>query len=170
MLPLNVAVVGCGAVAELYHAPALRQLQQLNQMQVQALVDPSTAQLRKFKQIFPGSVGVANVSDLADLDIDLAIVASPPIYHASQALQLLEAGVHVLCEKPMAVSVAEAQAMAAAAKAHNRLLAIGLMRRFLPATGAIRQILAENVLGRVKFFQCSEGDLFRWPAQTAPFM
>ena len=167
--PLRVALVGCGAVTKLYYTPALQQLERLGQVQVAALFDPNPANVAPIHQAFPAANPVQDFDQLTRLGLDLAIVASPPQYHASQTIQLLQAGMSVLCEKPMALTLAEGEAMVSAAADTRRLLAIGLVRRFLPAAQTIRTMLSRNIWGNVKTFSCSEGRVFKWPAQSASY-
>ena len=166
---LNVALVGCGAVSQLYYTPALKELETLGKLRVKALVDPDVGNMARLQKGFPAAVPVKNLGELSNHSISLAIVASPPCFHAEQTMTLLKAGMAVLCEKPMATTPAESEAMIAAATTENRLLAIGLFRRFFPATQTIRQILAQNLLGDIQSAYCSEGGHFRWPVQSASF-
>jgi predicted dehydrogenase len=69
----------------------------------------------------------------------------------------------------MALSLPEGEAMVAAAENAGGLLAVGLVRRFLPATQAIRLILANGMLGNLRSVTCFEGGPFRWPARTPSF-
>lgn len=164
---LKIALVGCGAVADLYHTPALKELEAHKLLQVQALFDPNPERVNLLNKHFPTAVPVEKLADLMAIGADLAIVASPPRYHAEQTIQLLNSGIPVLCEKPMATSVADGDAMIGAASQAQRLLAIGLFRRFFPATQSIRDILMTGVLGPVQSFYCYEGGVFRWPVQSA---
>ena len=164
-----MALVGCGAVTKLYYTPALQELERLGQVQVAALFDPNPANLAWIQQMFPAAVQVRKFDELTRCALDLAIVASPPQYHAVQTIQLLQAGMSVLCEKPMALSVAEGEAMVAAASDAQRLLAIGLIRRFLPAAQMIRTLLSRNMMGDVRTFSFSEGRVFKWPVQSASY-
>lgn len=167
--PLNVALIGCGAVSKLYYTAALQKLENERQVQVRALFDPNTENVAQIRQAFPTAAEVREFGDLAGLGLDLAIVASPPHYHAGQTIQLLQSGLHVLCEKPMALSVAEGEAMVAAASQSQRLLSVGLVRRFFPATQLIHRILTQNMFGDVLSFICYEGREFRWPVQSANY-
>jgi predicted dehydrogenase len=97
------------------------------------------------------------------------VIASPPQLHAAQAVRFLEAGVAVLCEKPMAVSVAEAERMVAAARSTGSPLAVGMVRRFFPATRAIRSALASGMLGDLTSVDGFEGGLFRWPVASPEY-
>jgi predicted dehydrogenase len=164
--PVRVGLVGCGAVSQLYYAPALKELERLGLIRVSALFDPNAASVTQLQQIFSQANIVRDISAFSRDAVDLAIVASPPKFHAVQTIQLLNAGLSVLCEKPMANTVAEAEAMIAAVDQAEGVLAIGLFRRFLPATQAIRQVLSLGVLGEVQSFECYEGDFFRWPVQS----
>jgi predicted dehydrogenase len=167
--PTEVALVGCGAVAELYYAPALRELARVGLLRVRVLLDPDSAKAERLRAHFPMARIHDDVAELAQDAVDLAIVASPPRVHAAQAIQLLRRGVSVLCEKPMAASVSEAEAMVEAAAAARRVLAVGLVRRFLPACQTIRAILSHGILGDVRSFRFMEGGRFRWPTQSPSY-
>ena len=166
---LQVAIVGCGAISELYYAPALKEASKHAPVKITALCDPSLSRLGVLQESFPAAAAVSNVHELISLQPDLAIVASPPRFHSVQTNALLAAGAHVLCEKPMASSVSEAESMIKAAKDANRILAIGLFRRFFPALQAIRSLLEDRVLGSPQSFDFSEGGAFNWPAASASF-
>lgn len=167
--PLRVALVGCGAVTKLYYAPALQNLERLRQIQVAALFDPNPDNAKQIHTLFPEAVPVPGLDTLPQLGIDLAVIASPPQHHAPQTIQCLQSGIPVLCEKPMALSFAEGKAMVAAAVESQRLLAVGLVRRFLPAAQTIKTLLSNNILGNVKTFSCTEGRVFKWPVQSAAY-
>ena len=167
--PQRLVIVGCGALSELYYAPALREACGLASLEVSALYDPSSQRLNILKDFFPAAQLVTNFDELLNLRPNLAIVASPPKFHSAQAQGLLAAGAHVLCEKPMANSVAEAEAMIFAAKESNRLLAIGLFRRFFPALQFISSLIRRGTFGTPRSFKFSEGGSFNWPATSASF-
>jgi len=166
---MNVALVGCGAVVELYYAPALKVLQASGDLKVSTIFDPDTSRVEKLNGFFPDAKRADQLQAMTSSNIDLAIVASPPRFHAEQTIALLHQGVAVLCEKPMAVSLAEAEQMTVAAKQANRILAIGLFRRFFPSSQMVRRVIRNQSLGAVKSFSVSEGGRFEWPAQSASF-
>ena len=165
--PLGVLLVGCGAVAREYYAPALSALVRERVLDVRALCDPDPASVAALRQRFPGAARIEHLRDLAG--VDLAIVASPPRFHAAQTLELLAAGASVLCEKPLAATLAEAEAMVAAARGSRGVLAAGLFRRFFPATATIRGLLQAGVLGEIRGFTCFEGGRFAWPTRSPGF-
>lgn len=86
---------------------------------------------------------------LAKADLDAISITLPTHLHAETTLRALEAGLHVLCEKPMALSVAECDRMIAAARASGRLLQIGHCIRFWPEYAEGRAIVASGRYGRL---------------------
>lgn len=165
----GIILIGCGAVSRRYHAPALRELERAREVQVVGLVDPDPAALAALGKAFPDAVRHENLSSLSGLGADIAIVASPPSFHADQTIQAHRSGLSVLCEKPMATSTDEGRSMIDAAKTADRVLAIGLVRRFLPAVHTIRYILRHDLLGEVISFTGFEGGLFDWPVSSSAY-
>ena len=167
--PTKIVVVGCGALSELYYRPALTALLAADPLRITALVDPNPARLAVLGAAFPDAAQFADVAGIAPGSADVAIVASPQRFHAAQTIALLTAGLHVLCEKPMASSVQEAQAMVAAAKQSGRLLSVGLFRRFFPSSQLVRDLVAGGALGKPLGFEWAEGGPFNWPAASPSF-
>jgi len=169
MKPCDVELIGCGALAEMVYAPVLAYLTRAGRVRVAALVDPNAARAAGLAEKFPGARVAARVEELPANDGALAIVASPPGVHAAQTCALLAAGRHVLCEKPLATTVAEAEAMIEAAHTAGRLLAAGMMRRFYPSAQALRENLAAGVLGAPGKIDIAEGGRFGWNAASPKF-
>ncbi|MFO7166787.1 MAG: Gfo/Idh/MocA family oxidoreductase [Chloroflexota bacterium] len=86
---------------------------------------------------------------LADPEIEAVSVALPNFLHRPATIAALEAGKHVLCEKPPALNHAEAREMAEAAARANRLLAFALQRRFSPAVEALHELVSSGELGEI---------------------
>lgn len=82
-----------------------------------------------------------------DPGVDVVYLATPNAYHAEQAIAALDAGKHVLVEKPMALNVSEAQAMATAAQARGRTLGVGFHLRFHPVHIEIRRKVTDGEIG-----------------------
>jgi UDP-N-acetylglucosamine 3-dehydrogenase len=100
---------------------------------------------------------------LAEESLDLLSVVAPTSLHLPIALDALDAGCHVLVEKPIAATRAEAEAMIAAARDAGRLLSVGHIERFNPAIRELRRRLAAGELGRV--FQVHATRLGPFPAR-----
>lgn len=167
--PVRVALVGCGAVSQRYYAPALKELESRRLLRVQRLFDPDEAMLDRLRRTFPAAAYLTALTEICDTNTDLAIIASPVCCHAEQAIQLLGQGLTVLCEKPMAGSVAEARRMIEAATSGTGQLAVALVRRFFPATQTIRDIISRELLGELRTFSFAEGGQFRWPVSSLSY-
>ena len=83
-----------------------------------------------------------------DPDVHAVYVATPHPQHAAACRLCLEAGKHVLCEKPLTVNAAEARAVAACAREHGVLLMEGMWARFIPATAALRALIEAGEIGK----------------------
>ncbi|HEV3271636.1 MAG TPA: Gfo/Idh/MocA family oxidoreductase [Candidatus Methylacidiphilales bacterium] len=167
--PCRIALLGCGAVSELYHAPALRQLEAEGAAVVAAVFDPDAERAAKLCRQFPNAVCHRDESFLEKAPLDLAIVASPVSFHEAHAIRALEAGIAVLCEKPLAATTAAGDRMIAAALKHQRILAVGLLRRFYSNVQFTRQVIQNKTWGPVVSFSIQEGGPFDWPARSDSF-
>jgi predicted dehydrogenase len=87
---------------------------------------------------------------LAEMRPDVAVIVTPPFLHASMTIDCLQAGCHVLTEKPIAIQVAEADQMIATAQHYERLLGVILQHRFRPEIIAAHQLIQNGMLGRIQ--------------------
>lgn len=92
-----------------------------------------------------------------DPAVDVAYIGTPHTHHLSQTIMCLEAGKHVLCEKPFAVNAAEAKRMIDCARANDRFLMEAFWTRFFPAMTKLRELLARKVIGDVMLVQADFG-------------
>ena len=164
---LTVAVIGCGAVVEgLYRGP-LRALESRGIARVAALVDPDPARTAALARHFRfARTFAAPAEAFAATTPDLTIVTSPPGFHMEHSVAALAAGSHVLCEKPMAVRVDDAERMVAAARREGRLLAVGMTRRMYPCLVEGRALLARGWLGDGLRFVYRQGQVYGWPVRS----
>jgi predicted dehydrogenase len=167
--PVPVIVAGCGAITKFFYASALSYLESRGLLKVVALCDPNEANRAGIHASFPQAKSLARLEDAPLAPGALVIVASPPKLHAVQSIQALERGCGVLCEKPMAATISDAEAMAAAAARTKRPLAIGLYRRFFRGAQAINDLVKKQTLGPVLSFEVEEGGPFRWEAASDSF-
>lgn len=89
--------------------------------------------------------------DLLALGPDLVSVCLPNFLHAPVTIDVLDAGAHVLCEKPMALNAAQARDMAAAARRNGRYLMIALNNRFRTETQILKKLIEQDVLGEIYY-------------------
>lgn len=168
---LSTALIGCGAVTQILYTPPLAKLERAGVIEMVALVDPnpeSTARVGKTLSTARQYQDLQTM--LADCTLDLAIIAAPHRFHAELTTTCLERNIHVLCEKPMALTITDCDRMVKAADKAGCLLAVGHFRRFFPSTKMVKDILNAGLLGGVKSFRFLDGETYDWPAQTAsPF-
>jgi predicted dehydrogenase len=144
--PLRVGVIGAGWPGERHAEGYLAG----GAAVVVAVSDLEASRRAAFAKHYDVPRTYADYNDLlADPEIEAVSVALPNFLHAPATIAALEAGKHVLCEKPPAVTLAEAREMAATAERQGLVLAFALQRRFNPATEALRLRLAEGALGEV---------------------
>ncbi len=167
---VSVALIGCGAVSEILYANALDKLASEGVIETVALADPNPARAVKIGKTFPTARQYRSLNQmLTEVIPDLVIIAAPHQCHADMAVTCFKRGIHVLCEKPMAVTTADCDRMIAAADKAGSLLAVGHFRRFFPSCQVIKDILAAGLLGPVRSFRFLEGETYSWPAQSISF-
>ena len=138
-------LVGCGDIARKRVAPALRDLENC---ELVAVSRADAARAESFAAEFGAKRWHADWRDLIkDPEVEAVYVATPVHLHAEQAVAAAEAGKHVLCEKPMALTVAECERMNAAAEANGVRLGVAYYRRFYPAVERLRKILESGEIG-----------------------
>src|SRR5687768_10251931 len=113
----RVAVIGCGAVAEMGHIPAACQL---NNVELVALVDSDTNRAEELAERFGVPKAASRLDDIARY-VEAVVLATPPHIRSAIAEEAFAAGLHVLCEKPLANTTKQCQAILSAAKRANRV-------------------------------------------------
>jgi len=135
MSRIRLAVVGAGAFGRNH----LRVLRELDSAELVAAVDSDPGRAAAAAREF-GCEALSDYRALAGR-VDAAVVAVPTTAHAAVAVPLLEAGIDVLVEKPIAPDLDSAQRMAAAAQSRGRILQVGHLERYNPAVEAVQKIL-----------------------------
>jgi predicted dehydrogenase len=159
---IRLAILGCGAVTELAHLPAISRLWNAT---VSLLVDINVERRNQLATKFAVKHTAGDIDGLYDL-FDAAIVALPHALHASVSAKLLGQGKSVLVEKPMAVTVDDCDAMINAADRAGVVLAVGLFRRFMGPQQFARTLVQQGILGRIESFDFREGSIYDWPVAS----
>jgi predicted dehydrogenase len=166
---LRVGLVGVGAAAQISHIPALLKNEGV---QLVALCDRDPEKAARVAQKFQIPRHTSRIDELLDDDsIDAVDICTPNFLHAPMATAALEAGKHVLCERPFARSGAEAAAMLKAAKKSDRVLACAVQHRFRPDAQLLRTFVAKGELGDIYYAkagwlrQRTEWDSDEWRRQ-----
>ncbi len=157
---LGVALVGLGSLSENQIAPALFAKTQLCKLTGLVSGHPDKAQ-RWAKQYGVPEQNIYNYKNFDQIknnpDIDVVYVVLPNSMHAEYTIRAAQAGKHVLCEKPMAVSVKECDAMISACKAAGRQLAVAYRLHFEPNNREMVRLAREKTLGAVKVIEAAAG-------------
>ena len=142
---LRFGLIGCGDISRKRVAPALRDAVECELI----AVNRAHAELAaEFAREFGARRWHADWRELlADGEIDAVYIATPVKQHAEQTIAAAEAGKHVLCEKPMAMNVAECDRMIAACAANGVKLSIAYYRHFYPVIARAKEILASGEIG-----------------------
>lgn len=164
--PVKVAIIGCGAITEKQYLPAI---DSTTSIQVVAHFDPLEERASTVGRLCKYSQRVPSASAAAKLGADAVIIAAPANFHAQHSVEAMAAGLHVLCEKPIASTIAEAEVMLDTAIRTCKILSVGLCRRHYPTTKAVRQLIQEGMLGSPQRYIICEGGQFRWPVSSASF-
>ncbi|WP_122464348.1 Gfo/Idh/MocA family protein [Brevundimonas lutea] len=140
--PIRVGVAGVGVMGR-NHA---RVLSEMREVELVGVFDPDADTARTVAGQFEAKAATT-VEDFIALGLEAAVIATPNRTHADLGVALIEAGAHVLVEKPIAATVVDAERLIAAARAHDRVLMVGQVERFNPAVEAVKRAIAdENVI------------------------
>ncbi len=143
----RVAVIGAGSIAKYSHVPGF---QRLDDCEVVAICDTFESRARQLAD----ELGVAQTfgnyeTMLAEVKPDIVVVATPNVFHTPMSIAALEAGAHVLCEKPVALTYADAAEMFATAAARKLVLTVGTHFRFTGAMQAAKAHVNGGFFGKI---------------------
>ena len=148
---LKVAIVGCGGIANGKHMPSLAKVPEVQMVAFcDIIIEKAQEAAKKF-----GADGAKVYLDykelLKDGSIDVVHVCTPNKSHADISVAALEAGKHVMCEKPMAKTSADALRMVEAAKRSGKKLTIGYQNRFRNDSQYLKNLCSEGELGEIYY-------------------
>jgi predicted dehydrogenase len=161
-MPHNIALIGCGAIAQTFYLPALAK---------------HRAKFGRFWCVDPGDRArfaaastlngeeARTLSDACD-DIHLAIIATPNALHFPLAYEALSRRADVLIEKPFVIYPVDGRRLAEIAAANKRVIAINQTRRFLPFAQPLRRQIEAGAFGCLKSIVHREGTKLKWPFES----
>ncbi len=146
--PFRAGIIGCGAITERLHAPDYAVCKDAV---IAALCDANPARAHEMRERFaPDAVVYSDYKEMLRKEsLDGVTITLPNALHAAATVASLKAGCHVLVEKPMAASFAEAKRMIAAAKAAKKLLMVNQCQRRYAVHRKAKEVLDSGILGRV---------------------
>ncbi len=151
--PVRVGLVGAGAVITRVHLPAY---QRLSNVSIEAICDVNLERAKAVAE----AAGIPRVfadfeEMLEEVPLDLVSIGTPNRFHAPQTIAALRKGCHVLCEKPMALTVEEARAMAETARETGRKLTVGLHHRYRPEAEVLKPMCEAGEFGEIYYARAS---------------
>ncbi len=157
--PVRIGIIGCGAIAEGAHLPAVLSSPQVA---LTALSDLNASRLEDLRRRYRlGPIAFPDYREIVGR-VDAVILALPNHLHAPVGVELLSRGIHVLCEKPLALNRHECEELCQAARSAASILAVGFVARFWPSTELLKQLVASRFLGALQSFDYEFGSPGGW--------
>jgi predicted dehydrogenase len=156
---VRLGIIGCGAIARESHLPAALASPSVD---VTILSDPDTRRMQSLRRGFGLDVRCCASFEESFGLVDAVVLALPNHLHAPIGCEFLSRGIHVLCEKPLAISVSECERMCTAATASGAVLAVGYVTRFYPSTVLTRSLIDAGFLGKISSLDYEFGTRGGW--------
>ena len=149
-MSIKVGIIGCGKIAQVRHIP---EYAANPNAEVYGFYDINLARAEELAAKYGGKAYASYEELLADPAIEAVSVCAANHAHAEISIAALKAGKHVLCEKPMAVTLEECEAMVAAARESGKYLMIGQNQRLAKAHAKAKELIAQGAIGKVLTFR-----------------
>lgn len=140
-----MGIIGVGGIAQTRHIPTFIKLS--DKVGIEAISDVNEVTAKLVSEKYNISKVYSNYREMFR-EVDAVTICTPNKFHAEITIAALEAGLHVFCEKPMAMTPKECEAMIAAAEKSGKVLAIGYHYRFMRDSQAAKKVVLENEIGR----------------------
>jgi predicted dehydrogenase len=163
--PVRIGLIGAGAIAQHALLPALKGT---SNIVLTSIVDTDVNTVTRLSKKYTLDHIGPNIDQCLNY-VDAVVVATPNFLHAPVAIQCMESGKHVLCEKPLSCDSASAYDLVDCAMRNDVKLAVAHVRRFYPSSQLVKKIIAERRLGNIIGFDCQEGVIFNWPTTSGFF-
>lgn len=154
MKPIRIAFIGCGKIAQVRHIP---EFAAHDGAEITGYYNRSPERAQDMARKYGGAVYSSVEELLADDKVDAVVISVANRLHADYTLAALAAGKHVLCEKPMALTLKDCTAMVEKAKETGKHLLIGHNQRLTPAHKKARELVEEGTIGKVLSFRTTFG-------------
>ena len=150
---LRIGVIGCGAISVRRHLPEYAENENV---EIAALYNRTRSKAEELQKKY-GGVVCDSVEEMVAMDIDAVSVCTANAMHAHDTILALRAGKHVLCEKPMDVTIEKCTAMVDEARRAGKLLMIAQNQRFSAAHKEAHDLIAKGAIGKVLSFETKFG-------------
>lgn len=152
MKKLKVALIGAGGIVSYAHMPAYAKMENV---EIIGICDIKREKAEKLAQQYNIPYVCEDYRDIFEIpELDAVDICTPNYLHSVIAVAALESGLHVFCEKPDAVSVAEAEKMKAAAEKSGKILMVMRNNRYSPMASYLKKYIAEGRMGEIYATRC----------------
>ena len=151
---INIGVIGCGKIAQVRHLP---EYAAHPEARIAGVFDLCRERAETIAETYHTKVYTSYKDMLADPEIEAVSVCVANAAHCEITVEALKSGKHVLCEKPMAVTLEQCEQMAQMAKQENRFLMIGHNQRLTKAHAKARKLIEQGEIGKILTFRTSFG-------------
>ena len=148
MKKIRFAILGCGVIGDV-HARAIAELPEL--CELVALCDVNPARAEEYAKKYNVKAYSDYAEMLRDGEIDAVSICTPSGMHADQAIAAIEAGKHVLCEKPMALTTADAERIREAEARSDKKLSVIFQMRYTEDIQYLKRVIEDGTLGQLTF-------------------
>jgi predicted dehydrogenase len=146
-MALRFGIIGCGQVSRVGHGPAIVAD---SRVMIEAVADPDEANRTSFARKFKTNRVFNDYREMiSQTDLDAVVIASPPWLHRQMFEDCIAAGVHILCEKPLATTVEDCMRMAELSKTYGKVIQICHSKRFETGFQKIKEMCDSGSLGRI---------------------
>lgn len=163
-----IAVIGCGRISNVAHFPAFMQMDNIRiKYACDIIIEKAMAAKEKYPRVEQVTADYKEV--LADPEVDAVWVLTPNYAHYTVTMDALRAGKHVMCEKPITVSYALSEEMAAEAEKQGKLLNIGVCNRYQRSVELLKEWNEQGKFGDIYHIYCSFRNTRCIPGLGGPF-
>ncbi len=159
---VRLGIIGAGAITEESYLPAAKLISHL---EITHIVDLDQMRAKQVATDFQVPIATSDYHELFG-KVDGVVVATPPSSHARISMDFMNAAISVLCEKPIALTLAEASEMVGTGKTTNTHLAVAMNRRLSRSAKILKQLINDDLLGDITHFEAAEGYEYNWPLRT----
>lgn len=146
---LKVGVISCSGMAEGH----MRGVARNPEAELTAICDVDTEKMQAVAGRFPGVRQFTDYRELLKTDVDIVIIVTPDQLHREMAIAALEAGKHVLCEKPLALTREDCHAILEAAEKSDKKFMVGQICRYTPGFVAAKELIDAGKIGELVFVE-----------------
>lgn len=151
---IKIGILGCGKIAQVRHIP---EYAENKDAQILGFYDINLARAKALAETYGGTAYETAEELLANPEIDAVSICTANFAHAELTIAALNAGKHVLCEKPMATTITDCEAMVEAAKKNGKYLMIGHNQRLAKAHATARKLIVDGLIGDIVTFRTTFG-------------